>query len=98
MGMPELGRRAKSAARLLATASTEAKDNALVAAADLLVDRAGEILDANATDVARCEADGVSATVVDRLRLSPARIDAMGAGLRKVAALPDPVGEVVDGW
>ena len=98
MGVADLGRRAKAASRVLATASTEAKDAALAVAADLLVERGTEILDANADDVARAEADGVSATVVDRLRLSAARIEAMAAGLRKVAALPDPVGEVVDGW
>jgi glutamate-5-semialdehyde dehydrogenase len=94
----ELGRRAKSAARVLATASTEAKDAALLAAADLLVERVEDLLDANAVDVARAEDGGVSATVIDRLRLTSARIDSMAAGLRKVASLPDPVGEVTDGW
>ena len=98
MGVAELGQRAKAASRVLATASTEAKDGGLAVGAELLVERAAELLDANASDVARAEAGGVSATVVDRLRLMPARIDAMAAGLRKVAALPDPVGEVVDGW
>ena len=82
----------------MATATTEAKDGALLVAADLLVERAAEILDANAADVARAEGDGLSATVVDRLRLTAPRIDGMAAGLRKVAALPDPVGEVIDGW
>ncbi|MDQ6910270.1 MAG: glutamate-5-semialdehyde dehydrogenase [Actinomycetota bacterium] len=96
--MSELGRRAKVASRVLATASTEAKDAALRAGADLLVGRAGEILDANATDVARAEAAGTTATVVDRLRLTPARVESMAAGLRQVAALADPVGEIVEGW
>ena len=94
----ELGRRAKAASRVLATASTAAKDDALRGAADLLVARSAEILEANATDVARAEADGVSATVVDRLRLNDARIESMAGGLRQVAGLPDPVGEVLDGW
>ena len=94
----ELGRRAKAAFRTLATASTPAKDAALAAAADLLVQRTAEILDANAADVARAEAAGTSSTVVDRLRLSAARVEAMADGLRQVAALPDPVGEVVGGW
>src|SRR5947199_5190894 len=98
MGVAELGRRSKAASRTVATASTEAKDGVLHVAADLLVERAAEILDANAADVARVESDVLSATVVDRLRLTEARIDGMAAGLRKVAALPDPVGEVVDGW
>ncbi|MCB0958656.1 MAG: glutamate-5-semialdehyde dehydrogenase [Acidimicrobiales bacterium] len=96
--MPELGRRAKAASRSLATASTSQKDDALHAAADLLVARSAEVLAANEVDVARAEGDGVSATVIDRLRLSDARIEAMAAGLRQVAALADPVGEVLDGW
>src|SRR3954454_4383926 len=94
----ELGERAAAAARVLATASTAAKDAALHAAADLLVERAPEILIANAEDVRRAEADGTSATIVDRLRLTTARVEAMAGGLRQVASLPDPVGEVVDGW
>ena len=96
--MDELGRRAKTASRALATASTAAKDAALGAAADLLRESAGEILAANAIDVARATEAGVSTTVVDRLRLTEARIEAMADGLRKVAALPDPVGEIADGW
>src|SRR3954463_3740852 len=94
----ELGERAAASARVLATASTAAKDAALHAAADLLVERAPEGLIANAEDVRRAEADGTSATIVDRLRLTTARVEAMAGGLRQVASLPDPVGEVVDGW
>jgi len=94
----ELGRRAKAASRVLATAPTEAKDAALLTAADLLVERSADVLAANAVDVERAEAGGTSATVVDRLRLTEARIEAMAAGLRNVAALADPVGEVTDGW
>jgi glutamate-5-semialdehyde dehydrogenase len=98
VSVADLGQRAKAASRRLASASTDAKDHALLVAADLLVQRAADILEANAVDVARAEASGVSATVVDRLRLTDARVDGMAAGLRKVAALTDPVGEVVDGW
>src|SRR3954463_14221204 len=94
----ELGERAAASARVLATASTAAKDAALHAAADLLVERAPEGLIANAEDVRRAEADGTSATIVDRLRLTAARVEAMADGLRQVATLPDPVGEVLDGW
>ncbi|MET0884610.1 MAG: glutamate-5-semialdehyde dehydrogenase, partial [Acidimicrobiales bacterium] len=94
----DLGQRAKAASQALARASSADKDAALVAAADLLVARSQEILDANAVDGDRAEADGVSPTVIDRLRLSPARIEAMAAGLRQVAGLADPVGEVLDGW
>ncbi len=94
----ELGRRAKAAASALATTTTEARDAALHAAADLLVASTTEILAANAEDVARAEDAGAAATVVDRLRLDAGRIEAMAAGLRQVAALPDPVGEVTAGW
>ena len=94
----DLGRRAKAASRTLATTSTADKDAALHAAADLLVERSDALLEANAADVDREAAAGVSATVVDRLRLTPARIEAMAGGLRQVAGLADPVGEVTAGW
>ncbi|HZQ26971.1 MAG TPA: glutamate-5-semialdehyde dehydrogenase [Acidimicrobiales bacterium] len=94
----ELGARAKAAARVLANASTAAKDDGLRAAADLLVERADDVLAANAEDVRRAEGEGTSAAVIDRLRLTTARIEGMAGGLRQVAALADPVGEVVDGW
>ena len=97
-GLAELGERAKAASGELAAASTAAKDAALVAGADVLGRRSDAVLSANAEDVARAEAAGTSATVIDRLRLTPARVEAMAAGLRQVAALPDPVGEIVDGW
>src|SRR3954454_15598616 len=96
--MQELGARAAAAARVLALASTEAKDAGLLAAADLLSERSAEILTANADDVARAEAAGTTATVVDRLRLTEARLASMADGLRQVAALPEPVGEVAEGW
>jgi len=93
----ELGRRAQSAARVLATAPGATKDAALQLAADLLEERAGEVLAANGADVAAATAAGDGATVLDRLRLGEARLAAMSAGLRQVAGLPDPVGEVVEG-
>jgi glutamate-5-semialdehyde dehydrogenase len=96
--IPDLGRRARAASRPLATASTAAKDAALLAAADLLVERADDLVAANAADVERERAAGVGATVVDRLRLTRARIDGMADGLRQVASLPDPVGEITQGW
>jgi glutamate-5-semialdehyde dehydrogenase len=98
LSVAELGRRAKAASRHLARASSAEKDAGLLAAADLLVARASDILDANAADVARAEADGVSGTVIDRLRLTADRIEGMAGGLRQVAGLADPVGEVLDGW
>ncbi|MDQ1437444.1 MAG: glutamate-5-semialdehyde dehydrogenase [Acidimicrobiaceae bacterium] len=96
--LADLGRRAKAASRLLANASTAAKNDALRAAADLLVDRSEDVLAANAVDVERAVDAGTSSAVVDRLRLNPSRVEGMASGLRQVASLPDPVGEVVDGW
>ena len=94
----EMGARAKAASRALANLSTEAKDATLLAGADLLVERTDDLLAANTADVEREQAAGASATVVDRLRLSPERVAAMAAGLRQVAQLPDPVGEITEGW
>jgi glutamate-5-semialdehyde dehydrogenase len=94
----ELGRRARAASRVLAGAATDQKNAALLTAADLLQERADEIASANARDLAAAEASGLAAGPLDRLRLTPARLDAMANGLRTVAALPDPVGEVLDGW
>ncbi|MDQ2648051.1 MAG: glutamate-5-semialdehyde dehydrogenase, partial [Actinomycetota bacterium] len=94
----DLGSRAKAASRVLATASTEVKDAALLAAADLLLDRHAEILSANQEDVAAAEEKGERPAVIDRLRLSDARLQSMAAGLRNVAGLADPIGEVTDGW
>ncbi|HVM10227.1 MAG TPA: glutamate-5-semialdehyde dehydrogenase [Acidimicrobiales bacterium] len=96
--LSDLGRRALAARRDLGLASTAAKDAALHAAADLLDQRVGDVLVANAADVARAEEAGTSATVIDRLRLDERRVAAMANGLRDVAALPDPVGQVVEGW
>ena len=98
MTIADQGRRAKAASRVLATASTIQKDEALAAAADLLVARTDELLEANATDVARAAEQGVTDTVIDRLRLDAGRVESMAGGLRQVMGLPDPVGEVLDGW
>jgi glutamate-5-semialdehyde dehydrogenase len=97
-GVADLGRRAKAASRQLATASTAAKDEALRAAADLLEERSGDVLEANAADLGAAASGGMEPGPLDRLRLSEARLAGMAAGLRQVAALPDPVGEVLDGW
>ena len=94
----ELGRRAKVASRALASAPTDARDAALLAGADLVVQHADDLLAANAADVERAAADGQPATVVDRLRLTRARIEGMAGGLAQVASLSDPVGEVTAGW
>ena len=96
--IPELAARAKAATSALAVTSTAEKDTALHAAADLLVARADSIIDANRVDVARAEANGVEAPLVDRLRLDLSRIEGMAGGLRQVASLRDPVGEITEGW
>src|SRR5580704_5534418 len=96
--LTDLGRRAQEAARRLALASSAEKDNGLHAAADLLVARSDDVLAANAVDVIKAQETGTTAAGLDRLRLSLTRIGSMAAGLRKVANLPDPVGEILDGW
>src|SRR6187551_3113485 len=93
----DTARRAREASHGLALATRAQKDTALLAMADALVARGSEVLDANADDVARAEADRAQANIVDRLRLTPQRLEDMARGLREVAALPDPVGEVVRG-
>ncbi len=96
--MSALGERAKRAATLLAGTSGAERNEALLAAAELLEAATDEVLAANDIDVAAAQAAGTSATLVDRLRLDSGRIAAMAAGLRNVEALADPVGQVVDGW
>ena len=89
--------RAREASHGLALATRAQKDAALLAMADALVARSDELLAANAEDVTRAESDGTPANIVDRLRLTAERLQGMAQGLRDVAALPDPVGEVVRG-
>ena len=89
--------RARAAATELALATRARKDAALHAMADALVGAGAEVLAANAEDVAAAEAAGTATAIVDRLRLDASRVAAMAEGLRDVAGLPDPVGEVVRG-
>jgi len=96
--MVELGQQAKAAARHVARASSAARNEALVRSADLLEQRIEPLLAANRTDLERAEQAGADATSLDRLHLDAGRVGAMATGLRTVAALPDPVGEVVEGW
>ena len=93
----EIALRAREASYELALATRGAKDTALHAMAAALLARSAEILAANADDVTRAEAGGTPANIVDRLRLTPERLEGMAQGLRDVAGLPDPVGEVVRG-
>ena len=89
--------RARAASHELALATRATKDAALWAMADALVAAREEVLAANAWDVVRAEDGGTPANVVDRLRLDDTRLEAMAQGLRDVAGLPDPVGEVLRG-
>lgn len=92
----EMANRAKAAAEELAQASTEAKNAWLLAGADALLAQSSELLAANAKDVAAAPGFGLNAAAIDRLTLTPARIQAMADGLRQVAALPDPNGELIE--
>ncbi len=82
----------------MATATTDQKNEALITAADLLLERSDEILEANGRDVLAAREAGIAEGLIDRLRLDGDRLAGMAAGLRQVAALADPVGEVLDGW
>ena len=93
----EMAKRAKQAARKLAGVGTKIKNAALLAMADALVAQQAVLLDANAADVAAARERGLTETLIDRLTLTPARVAAMAEGLRQIAALPDPVGQIIDG-
>src|SRR5580704_7749822 len=95
VAMREIGAKARVAAREVANAPARAKNQALAAAARALRARSTEILAANAGDLADAEAKGLSAALIDRLTLNPARIEAMARGVEEVAGLPDPVGRVL---
>jgi glutamate-5-semialdehyde dehydrogenase len=93
--MQGLGRAARKAAQALALASTEAKNQAILAAAAELRSREREILDANARDMDAAKARGADGAFLDRLRLDSARVASMAKGLEDIAALPDPVGRIL---
>ncbi len=94
--LTHMGRAAKAASRHLAVLSTEQKNTALRAIADALETHADNVLAQNTLDLADAEAKGLSPALLDRLRLTPARIEALAADARRVAELPDPVGAVID--
>jgi glutamate-5-semialdehyde dehydrogenase len=91
-------RQARAAARELRTVSSAVKDAALLAMAEALPARQDELFVANEKDLAAGRERGLSDAMLDRLKLTPARIAAMVEGCRQVAALPDPVGRVLKGW
>ncbi|MDZ7602691.1 MAG: aldehyde dehydrogenase family protein, partial [Hoeflea sp.] len=96
--MAEIGRRAKAAARPLATAGADQKNRALEAMADAILKHRAAILAANAIDLEAAEAGAMAASFIDRLKLDDSRIDGMVEGIRAVAGLADPVGGVIAAW
>ena len=98
MTVQEQAERARTAALTLSSATRATKDAALIAMADALAKSETAILEANERDVTQAEANGTSGALIDRLRLTADRIAGMVEGLRDLASLPDPVGDVVRGW
>jgi glutamate-5-semialdehyde dehydrogenase len=93
-----LGRAAKNAAKALAQASTETKNEALRAAAAAIRERRDELLAANGADVEQATQRGLSASMRDRLILNEQRIEAMARGIEDIVALPDPIGSIIASW
>ncbi|WP_434679496.1 glutamate-5-semialdehyde dehydrogenase [Pseudomonas sp. R1-18] len=94
--MTRLGRAAREASRVIGRASTAQKNRALLAAATALDEARAELSTANELDLANGRANGLEPAMLERLALTPARIDGMIVGLRQVASLPDPVGAIRD--
>lgn len=94
--MNRIGQQARSASRILATATTAQKNSALDAIAQHLDRSRAALSDANGIDMAEGRNKGLDAALLDRLELTPSRVDSMIEGLRQVAALPDPCGEITD--
>jgi glutamate-5-semialdehyde dehydrogenase len=92
--MRHIGQSARTAARDIARADTLTKNHALDVIANILLDKRSALLSANATDMERARAQQLDSALLDRLALSEKSIDAMAEGLRQIAALPDPVGEI----
>ena len=92
------GHAAKAASRVLAAAGTDTKNAALLAMVDALYLSEDAVLDANHRDLANAQDTGMAAHLMERLTLTPTRIEEMAQGLEQVAALPDPVGVVLSGW
>jgi glutamate-5-semialdehyde dehydrogenase len=96
--MDALGRRARAASAIVATAPAEARDKALRVAASTLRSRTADILAANAMDMDAATEKGLSGAMLDRLMLNPARVEAMAKGLEEIADRPDPLGAVLERW
>jgi glutamate-5-semialdehyde dehydrogenase len=96
--LEQLARHVREASRAVARSSVAVRNEVLLVAADLLDEEWDQLVEANRGDLERAEASGMAAAAQDRLRLSEDRVRSMAAGLRGVAGLADPVGEVVEGW
>ena len=96
--MDDLGRKAREAASELALCPGSQRNQALAAAAKSIRDSRGSILAANQADVSAAKKRGLGSAMLDRLALSPARLEAMAGGLETVVALPDPVGRLLEEW
>ncbi|HEA50901.1 hypothetical protein LCGC14_0787330 [marine sediment metagenome] len=94
--MADVGQKARAAATHIARSTTEVRNRALLATAEALDAARDELASANARDLAGGKESGLDAAMLDRLELTPARVDAMIEGLRQVAALPDPIGAITD--
>ncbi|HEC12248.1 MAG TPA: glutamate-5-semialdehyde dehydrogenase [Acidiferrobacteraceae bacterium] len=94
--MAEVGRRARSAAGELARATSDKKNQTLIATAEAIETSSQALLDANTKDLEAAQKQGLDSALLDRLELNTARITAMAEGLRQIAELPDPVGEITD--
>ena len=94
--MQQVGHQARAASRALAAADTGAKNNALLFIADLLDQDRDNLKSANEKDLQAGKEKGLSDALLDRLELTSGRIDGMIEGLRQIAALPDPIGEIFD--
>lgn len=96
--MDDLGRRARAASAMVAMAPAETRNKALRVAASILRARVAEILAANAMDMDAATEKGLSPSMLDRLMLNPARVEAMAKGLEEIADRPDPLGAVLERW
>ena len=92
--MQGVGKRAREASRIMARTDTATKNQALLKIADLIIESQDKLLEANALDLAAAKTNDLDAALLDRLELTPERIKSMADGLRQVAELPDPIGEI----
>lgn len=97
MDFDAMGNKAKNAERVLSVAGTNLKNKTLEAMSNALISNSADIISANETDLKLGRQNGMTASLLDRLRLTPQRIEGMADGIRQVAALADPIGEIIEG-